>query len=275
VADRPHKLQQTSKTLENSIYQSLSLRQSHVGLGIRMFVWLVLVSAIDAKVSLLGMAELGREVIDFIRPHLSVQSYHANNVVYFQGDQTNSLYFVTRGYVRLSYISEDGTVTLHSIVPPGRSFGEAGAFDNSGFVDSAFTATQTELIALNLGWLNDLSVPAAKMQAYVARLIARRLRDHVEFTRALYRPILVQRLSHSLLRLLDLMGNEIRYRGQMYRCLGPVVTQRDLGSMARGTRENVNKMLRKWHDDGILALEDRHIIVLDETRLQGLTLSEA
>lgn len=231
-------------------------------------------SVIDAKISLIGIADFGPEVLEFIRPHLSVQSYHANSVVYFQGDQNNSLYFVTRGYVRLSYISEDGVVTLHSIVPPGRSFGEAGALDAEGFVDSAFTATQTELIVLNLGWLADHSVPAAKMQNYVARLIARRLRDHVEFTRALYRPVLVQRLSHSLLRLLDLMGNDIRYRGQMFRCLGPVVTQRDLGSMARGTRENVNKMLRRWHDDGILALEDRHIIVLDEGRLQALTLSD-
>lgn len=229
----------------------------------------------DSRIALIGLAALGRDVVDFIRPHLSAQSFQANSVVYFQNDPTNCIYFVTRGYVRLSYIGEDGVVTLHSIVPAGRSFGEAGVFDGEGFVDTAFTATQTEVMAMNLGWLEETSAPAARMQGYLARLIARRLRDHVEFTRALYRPILMQRLSHSLLRLLDLMGNEIRFRGQMYRCLGPVVTQRDLGSMARGTRENVNKMLRKWHDDGILALEDRHIIVLDEMRLQSLTLSEA
>ncbi len=228
----------------------------------------------DAKLALTGLLSLGPDVVDFIRPHLTTHSFNANSVVYFQNDPTTSIYFVTRGYVRLSYITEDGVVTLHSIVPPGRSFGEAGVFDSGGFVDTAFTATQTELVAMNLGWLDDPSTQAARMQGYLARLIARRLRDHVEFTRALYRPILTQRLSHSLLRLLDLMGNDIRYRGQMYRCLGPVVTQRDLGSMARGTRENVNKMLRKWHEDGVLALEDRHIIVLNEARLQGLTLSE-
>lgn len=239
-------------------------------------VWCRLTSVLlnDVKMSMIGLASLGREALDFIRPHLSTQTFNANSVIYFQNDPTKCIYFVTRGYVRLSYISEDGVVTLHSIVPPGRSFGEAGIFDNDGFVDTAFTATQTEVVAMGLGWVDDPSDVSARMQGFLARLIARRLRDQVEFTRALYRPILMQRLSHSLLRLLDLMGNDIRYRGQMYRCLGPVVTQRDLGSMARGTRENVNKMLRKWHDDGILALEDRHIIVLDEERLQGLTLSE-
>ncbi|PLL11197.1 Crp/Fnr family transcriptional regulator [Tabrizicola sp. TH137] len=229
----------------------------------------------DSKIALIGLSALGRDVVDFIRPHMSAQHFQANSVIYFQNDPTHCIYFLTRGYVRLSYIGEDGVVTLHSIVPPGRSFGEAGAFDGEGFVDTAFTATQTEVMVLNLGWLNDTSPPAARMQGHVARLIGRRLRDHMEFTRALYRPVLMQRLSHSLLRLLDLMGNEIRFRGAMYRCLGPVVTQRDLGSMARGTRENVNKMLRKWHDEGILALEDRHIIVLDEDRLRNLTLSEA
>ena len=215
----------------------------------------------DSKIALIGLSALGREVVVFLRPFISVQHFQANSVIYFQNDPTDYIYFVTRGYVRLSYIGEDGVVTLHSIVPPGRSFGEAGAFDGEGFVDTAFTA--------------DTSAPAARLQGHVARLIARRLRDHMEFTRALYRPVLMQRLSHSLLRLLDLMGNEIRFRGAMYRCLGPMVTQRDLGSMARGTRENVNKMLRKWHDEGVLALEDRHIIVLDEDRLRGLTLSDS
>lgn len=224
--------------------------------------------------TLVGLSALGPRVMDYVRPYLAIQTFDANSVVYFQSDPTSHIYFVTRGYVRLSYITEDGMVTLHSIVPPGRSFGEAGIFDEAGFVDTAYTATQTEVLALGLGWLKDGSDEAARLQGFLARLIAKRLREQVEFTRALYRPILVQRLSHSLLRLLDLLGNEIRYRGKMYRCLGPVVTQRDLGSMARGTRENVNKMLRKWNDEGILAVEDRHIIVTDEARLLALTFSE-
>lgn len=229
----------------------------------------------DAILSSVGITGLGPGIVDFIRPHLWTQSYEANNVIYFQNDTAKSIYFVMRGYVRLSYISEDGVVTLHSIVPPGRAFGESGVFDEQGFIDTAFTATPTQVLALNLGWMDNPSPEAMEMKEFLARLVARRLRDQAEFTRALYRPVLVQRLSHSLLRLLDLLGNEIRYRGQMLRCLSPLVMQRDLGSMARGTRENVNKMLRKWNDDGILALEDRHIIVRDETRLRALTLSDS
>ncbi|MCL3883286.1 helix-turn-helix domain-containing protein [Marivita sp. GX14005] len=69
------------------------------------------------------------------------------------------------------------------------------------------------------------------------------------------------------------MGNDLAYRGSRVLCLGPEVTQRDLGVMARGTRENVNKTLRRWQKDGILALEDRHIIVLDRERLDNLAIN--
>lgn len=202
-----------------------------------------------------------------------VQTYSGNSVVYFQDDPTQQIFFVRQGYVRLSYITEDGLVTLHSIVPPGRSFGEAGAFEGFGYCDTAFTVGDTEILTLGLSWIKDDGDAAQELRFAIAKLIARRHRDQVEFTRALYRPNLALRLSHSLLRLLDLLGNEIRYKGRPVECLGPVVTQRDLGSMARGTRENVNKTLRKWEKDGILALEDRHIIILERGRLEDVALS--
>lgn len=217
--------------------------------------------------------DLGEEVREYARAHLRVSTFRGNSVVYYQDDPTSHVFFVRRGYVRLSYITEDGLVTLHSIVPPGRPFGEAGAFDRLGYCDTAFTVGVTEVVALDLGWMNDDSPPAIALRLELARLIARRHRDHVDFTRALYRPNLALRLSHSLLRLLDLLGNEIRYRGRLVPCLGPVVTQRDLGSMARGTRENVNKTLRRWQQEGIIALEDRHIIVLDRDRLAEVALA--
>lgn len=209
---------------------------------------------------------------DHARRFARVQTYPDNSVVYYQDDPTGMLYFVVRGYVRLSYISEDGLVTLHSIVPPGRSFGEAGALERFGYCDTAFTVGMTHVLVLDLACMSEGGPLADEIRLAIARLIARRYRDHVEFTRALYRPNLALRLSYSLLRLLDLMGNDIRYQGRMVQCLGPVVTQRDLGSMARGTRENVNKTLRQWQKQAILALEDRHIIVLDRERLEQVSL---
>lgn len=199
------------------------------------------------------------------------QQLSGNAVVYYQDDPTTHLYLLVKGYIRLSYISENGIVTLLSMATPGQSFGESGCLESLPHCDTAFTVGATEIITLDCSTLRDGSETALELERCMARIMARRWRSHVDFTRALYLPNLNLRLSHALLRLLDDVGNKIKFRGQMVGCLGPVITQRDLGSMARGTRENVNKTLRGWEEDGIIALEDRHILVLDRDALENIS----
>jgi CRP/FNR family cyclic AMP-dependent transcriptional regulator len=199
------------------------------------------------------------------------QQVPGNSVVYYQDDPTTHIYLLVKGYIRLSYISENGIVTLLSMATPGQSFGESGSVDGLVHCDTAFTVGPTEIVALDCAALRDGSAASAELERCMSRIFARRWRSHVDFTRALYLPNLNLRLSHALLRLLDDMGNTIKFKGQMVGCLGPVITQRDLGSMARGTRENVNKTLRGWENDGIIALEDRHILVLDREALENIS----
>jgi CRP/FNR family transcriptional regulator, cyclic AMP receptor protein len=199
------------------------------------------------------------------------QQLPGNAVVYYQDDPTTHIFLLVRGHIRLSYISENGIVTLLSMATPGQSFGESGTLESLPHCDTAFTVGSTEIITLDCANLRDGSETAAELERAMARIFARRWRAHVDFTRALYLPNLNLRLSHALLRLLDDLGNKIKFKGQMVDCLGPVITQRDLGSMARGTRENVNKTLRGWENDGIIALEDRHILVLNREALEEIS----
>lgn len=198
------------------------------------------------------------------------QELASNSVLYYQDDPSTHLHIVVSGYVRLSYISEDGFVTLLAIVPPGRSFGESGLLEGLMHCDTSSTAGKTEILTIPANFIKDNSAVGHETEAALARVLARRYRSHLAFTRGLYLPNLRLRLSNILLSLLKDLGNHIRYRGGMHDCLGPVVSQRDLGSMARGTRENVNKTLRSWENDDIIALEDRHIIIMDKDALEDI-----
>ncbi len=198
----------------------------------------------------------------------SKQSFSGNSVVYYQDDPTSHICLLLRGHIRLSYISEDGVVTLLSIVTPGKTFGESGCLQGYEHCDTAFTVGPTEILMIDTSHLNPDNSYGAELREAMARIIAQRYRSHVEFTRALYLPNLGLRLSHALFFLLKELGNEIRYDGRLVECLGPVVTQRDLGYMARGTRENVNKTLRSWEKEGWIKLEDRHLLVLDRDALE-------
>jgi CRP/FNR family transcriptional regulator, cyclic AMP receptor protein len=197
----------------------------------------------------------------------------ANTIVYFQDDPAHSLFIIDRGHVRLSHIMEDGSVALYAIIPQGASFGEVGAFDRLGYCDTASTIDAVELTAISLQWMDKEGAPYNELRTVIARMISKRYRAHMEFARALYLPTLTARLALSIIRLLDSLGNEIRYQNKTVPVLGPVVTQRDLGAMARGTRENVNKILRAWIADGLVVVEDRHIIVTNRTKLEAIAFN--
>ena len=53
-----------------------------------------------------------------------------------------------------------------------------------------------------------------------------------------------------------------------------MVTQADLGLMARGARGNVNRALKAWERAGWIAIQDRNILILDRNRLEALSVEE-
>lgn len=213
---------------------------------------------------------IAADTADYMLPYCDLVTVQPGNVVYYQDDPTTQMFVLVKGHVRLTYINENGMVILLSVVPPGQSFGEVGAADRSAHCDTAFASGPVQLISIDTACLRSAESPATALNAALAAQVSRRHRSHMDLTRALYMPSLALRLSHILLRMIDLLGNKIRYQGRLVDCLGPVVTQQDLGSMARGTRENVNKTLRGWERQGLIALEDRHILILDNMAISDI-----
>ncbi|MEM7693057.1 MAG: Crp/Fnr family transcriptional regulator [Pseudomonadota bacterium] len=215
------------------------------------------------------LADLGAEAAALASTRLRRMTVPANAVLYYQEDVGNAVYFVESGHVRLAHIGEDGSVAFYGIIRAGRSFGEISAFDDAGYSETATTIDETTVLALDTSALEGDTPAHAELRQRMTALLAARFRTHAQMTRALYMPNLSGRLAHSLLYLLDTVGTRITVQGRSVECLGPEVTQRDLGTLARGTRENVNKMLRTWIKDDILEIEDRHIIVQSRAPLKS------
>ncbi|MGR3483825.1 MAG: Crp/Fnr family transcriptional regulator [Paracoccaceae bacterium] len=223
------------------------------------------------------LAEFGAlsdDALSVLSVHARPQSFDANTVIYYQDDPSTHMHILSRGNVRLSYIAEDGFVTLFTILAPTQAFGAQGLLGRTGHLETASTVGSAEVISVDcVAWLDRPGAPYDELRMALARMVGKHFRRHQTMTRGLYLPNLGQRLAHSLLNLLGSLGNEIRYEGELRPCIGPEVTQRDLGAMARGTRENVNKTLRRWRRDGIIVMEDRHIVVLDLEGLRDMSMS--
>jgi CRP-like cAMP-binding protein len=82
------------------------------------------------------------------------------------------------------------------------------------------------------------------------------------------------RLARALLRLADGLGTAVDYRGRRVPSVGPVVTQADLGLMARGARGSVNRTLKGWQRAGWLIMKDRAILIANRTALETIAIEE-
>jgi CRP-like cAMP-binding protein len=77
------------------------------------------------------------------------------------------------------------------------------------------------------------------------------------------------RVAQALLGLADGLGTEAIHCGRKVPSVGPVVSQSDLGLMARGARNSVNRILKIWERAGWLAIKDRSILIVNRAAIEA------
>jgi CRP-like cAMP-binding protein len=198
---------------------------------------------------------------------------HANNeVIYLQEEGAQNLYFVVSGHVRLSYVLDDGSTILYAILPAGDSFGELGVFDGGVHGDMAMGIGNTVVGAVSAKNFHALRHQFPVLRDCIAHLVARRYRSYIELTRIMSLKTLPGRLAQALLRLADGLGTATNYCGRDVPGVGPVITQADLGLMARGARGSVNRALKSWQRAGWLVVKDRAILIADRAALEAIAI---
>jgi CRP/FNR family cyclic AMP-dependent transcriptional regulator len=217
------------------------------------------------------MMESGRDIFD---NHIYDYVHFRNESIYIQEDPAEYLYIVISGYVRISYILEDGNCLLLGIVPPGEGFGELGVYEGENHTETAAAMGDVCVARIRADVFRDRMMQQHEVQSFLAQLLARRYRWYLQSTRNLSLSSLSARLSQVLLFLCKGIGRSTEIDGKSYLYLPSMITQSDLGAMARGTRGNVNRLLKKWEREGWVLLEQRRIVILKRWQLEALINEE-
>ncbi len=227
-------------------------------------------AALEAR----DFAHLGPDALTALNRIAVPRHFAANDFLYLQDDDAKHLYILSSGHVRLSYIMEDGSAVLHAILPPGQIFGELGVFENSTYCDMATAVGPIVSTCLPASPFRALCRQHPEIWDALSRIVARRYRSYITVTRDLSLKTLPARLAQAVLRVADGLGTRAAHAGREVAAIGPMVTQADLGLMARGSRGNVNRALKTWERAGWVALQDRSILILNRTKLETLSLME-
>nr|WP_241263037.1 Crp/Fnr family transcriptional regulator [Parahaliea mediterranea] len=206
-----------------------------------------------------GLPAEGREAFERLSTLISVA---AGSPVYRQGDESNEVYQLVEGAVRLCNVTEEGREVVTAEFQAGDCIGEMGMVDNLPRVSYAIASRDSVLRVLSRKHFEELTLQFPELKDLLLLTLCRRLRAlyalHEEISLSLH-----QRVARAVLRLAYTHGcNE--GEGRLYIKL----SQEDLGCMLGATRQSINKELQVLKRAGVLTLEYGRIYVTDLASLE-------
>ncbi len=190
--------------------------------------------------------------------------YPPGALIFGRSDPGETLLFIETGRVEISVTSLSGRRSVLNHMGPGEALGEIAMLDGGLRSADASAATDVTGRLLHRGdvlaFLRDR--PDA-MLGLVQELCAK-VRNASEMFSAQSQTDASARLARCLLRLSEKWG-EADATGATR--IGASFSQSDLGDFAGLSRENVNRRLRQWAEDGMISICDEGLTLLDKDGL--------
>ena len=211
------------------------------------------------------LGKLSRDEIDTLLHYARVERYPAGHEFYAKGSPGQSLMAVSSGTVKMTSVSIEGKEIVFNIVHPGDIFGEIALLDGGERSADAVAMTDCELLVLNRRDFMPILERRADICLILLRILCQRLRQTSEQVEDVLFRDLQSRIAKALLHLAE----STRLSGVSASSIGLRLSQRELGNIAGGSRESVNKHLQAWHKAGWIDLGKGTIVIRNLTAIDG------
>ncbi len=195
----------------------------------------------------------------------TMRTYARGNVIVRPDDPPETIYLIKEGKVKICRYSATGREQILAILDRGDFFGERALV--GARADVQCEAFEDTLICILRRWdFEELLQSKPDLALRVMKVLAERLRQAEDAIENLAFRDVPGRLAALLVRLAEAYGEP---HGQGRR-LALRFTHHDLASMIGATRETVTNVLNRFRDDGLITIEERHIVIREAARLRGL-----
>src|ERR1700691_5079701 len=175
-----------------------------------------------------------------------ILSVTRKEVIFAQGDVADAIFYVQKGKVRLTVVSQAGKEATIAIVSAGNFFGEGALAGQLLRMGSAAAMTDCEILRVDKKTMMDaLHREPSFSEMFVAYLLARNIRYEEDLVDQLFNSS-ERRLARILL-LLAHFGKESRVE-----TVHPGINQEHLAQMVGTTRSRVSHFMNKFRTLGFI-----------------------
>jgi CRP/FNR family transcriptional regulator, cyclic AMP receptor protein len=203
------------------------------------------------------LGKLSPDEIDTLLHYARVERYPAGEEIYAKGSLGQSMMAVLRGTAKMTSVSSEGKEVVLNIMHPGEIFGEIALLDGGERSADAVAMTDCEILVLHRRDFMPILEKRADICLILLRILCQRLRQTSEQVEDVLFRHLESRVAKALLHLAE----STTLHGVPGSTVELHVSQRELGSIASGSRESVNKILQSWHKADWIELGKGTIVI--------------
>ncbi len=204
-------------------------------------------------------AGLSDSEIESLGRYVFEKKAERGEILSFEGEPADALYFVIAGAVKVFKTSADGKEQIFHIIRPGDSFNDVSVLSvNANLVSAEAMGT----VVLNAIKKNDLEVilrEHPKVALNAIQVLSRRVQELVSLVENFSFRHVTSRVAKMLL---EYAGDGVGER--------PRLTQQEMAAMIGTAREMVGRSLKNLEAEGAIRLERNRVIITDQQALRKL-----
>ena len=190
-------------------------------------------------------------------------SFRKTDVIYREGEEPHSLYFIKSGRVKISKNNLEGKEFVSNIMGSGSFIGHHAILEKTTYHEDAFALDDSVLIYVPIQKINAILKVDPSVAVDLAKLLNKKLEESEERLVSMAYDSVRKRTADVLIRLEEKFKNHDHEEKVEIK-----ITRDDLAALVGTASETVIRVLRDFKDGKILEVKGRTIQILDIEKLK-------
>jgi len=183
----------------------------------------------------------------------TLKRFPKNAILVNEGDETDSLYIIRSGKVKIYLSDEEGKELVLGIQGPGDYFGEIALLDESPRSASAMSMEECKIYVLSKPQFEEFLKQDTAVCLRVMRGLTRRLRELTDSVRDLALLDVYGRTTKALTNMAEDKDGQLVITHKL--------THKDLAAMVGSSREMVSRIMKELSRGGYITVEKDRLII--------------
>ena len=196
---------------------------------------------------------LPEDAIQAVSSLATTRTYPKNTIIISEGDDSDSLYAVLSGKVKVYLSDDEGKEIIINILSSGDYFGELALLDDEPRSASVMTLEESKLAVLSKTAFEDCLAKNPQVALPIIKGLSVRLRNLTENVKSLALMDVYGRVARTLLDMAEQDGDVL--------VINQRLTQKEIASMVGASREMVSRILKDLSVGGYITIENKTITI--------------